>query len=139
MPGIKFVAVSHNVSCIYDVFTVAIAKVKTWRSPERPSGAEHICAVIRWLKIFFVLTHYNRLSSILINLIFSYLINERGIRGEFHLSYSLFLHYSYCVYFNQPIWIEKACNKQDCYCWEVFSVIPFFLKSLKPILWILSL
>ncbi|MFZ2071497.1 MAG: hypothetical protein WAV32_07895 [Halobacteriota archaeon] len=38
---------AYNVPCIYDVFTVAIAEVKMWRSPERPTGAEHICAVHR--------------------------------------------------------------------------------------------
>ena len=49
-----------------------------------------LCFVGSVQKIFFVLTHYDRLSSILINLIFSVLKNERGVRGEFHFSYFLF-------------------------------------------------
>jgi len=47
--------------------------------------------IARSSKIFFVLTHYDRLSSILINLIFSVLKNERGVRGEFHFSIVAYL------------------------------------------------
>ena len=40
--------ISYNVSRVYDVFTGAVALVKMWRSPERPTGEGRIHAVVRW-------------------------------------------------------------------------------------------
>jgi len=54
-------------------------------TPRRLKGGERSVArsVAKWVqKIFFVLTHCDRLSSILINLIFSVFLFPRGVRGE---------------------------------------------------------
>jgi len=40
-----------------------------WRSPKRPTGAKHICAVIRWpgwnsAEYFFIVTLFQMLKSV---------------------------------------------------------------------------